>query len=112
MPARNQVAGPEAFAGELIYQGVASTASHVDFDNTLQGDLTYQLGSHTLGAGFYLGDYRVIAEDSSLVFPVDANGNQTSDQLLLALLEKPDRREPSTRSRKTITNSISASSGR
>ena len=66
-------------AGELIYQGVASTASHVDFDNTLQGDLTYQLGNHTLGAGFYFGEYRVIAEDSSLVFPVDANGNQTSD---------------------------------
>ena len=66
-------------AGELIYQGVASTASHVDLDNTLQGDLTYQLGSHTLGAGFYFGEYRVTAEDSSLVFPVDANGNQTSD---------------------------------
>jgi hypothetical protein len=66
-------------AGELIYQGVASTASHVDFDNTLQGDLTYQLGGHTLGAGFYFGEYRVIAEDSSLVFPVDANGNQISD---------------------------------
>jgi hypothetical protein len=66
-------------AGELIYQGVASTATHVDFDNTLQGDLTYQLGSHTLGAGFYFGEYRVIAEDSSLAFPVDANGNQTSD---------------------------------
>ena len=65
--------------GELIYQGVASTASHSDFDNTLQADVTYQLGSHTLGAGFYLGEYRVVAEDSSLVFPVDENGNQTSD---------------------------------
>jgi len=66
-------------AGELIYEGVASTASHTDFDNTLQGDMTYQLGSHTLGAGFYFGEYRVIAENSSLVFPVDANGNQTSN---------------------------------
>jgi outer membrane receptor for ferrienterochelin and colicin len=66
-------------AGELIFQGVASTANHVDFDNTLQSDLTYQLGSHTLGTGFYFGEYRVIAEDSSLVFPVDENGNQTSD---------------------------------
>jgi len=66
-------------AGELIYQGVASTATHSDLDNTVQGDFIYQLGSHTLGAGFYLGEYRVIAEDSSLVFPVDANGNQTSD---------------------------------
>ena len=55
--------------GELIYQGVASTAFHSDLDNTLQGDLTYQLGAHTLGAGFYLGEYGVEADDSSLVFP-------------------------------------------
>jgi outer membrane receptor protein involved in Fe transport len=65
-------------AGELIFQGVASTASHDDLDNTLQGDLTYKLGNHTLGTGFYLGEYRVIADDTSLVFPADANGNQTS----------------------------------
>ena len=32
-----------------------------------------------VGAGFYFGEYRVIAEDSSLVFPVGANGNQTRD---------------------------------
>src|SRR5208283_279599 len=65
--------------GELIYQGVASTATHSDLDNTVQGDFTYQLGSHTLASGFYIGEYRVIAENSSLVFPVDADGNQTSD---------------------------------
>jgi outer membrane receptor protein involved in Fe transport len=65
-------------AGELIFQGVASTASHNDLDNTLQGDITYKTGSHTIGSGFYLGEYRVIADDTSLVFPVDANGNQTS----------------------------------
>jgi outer membrane receptor protein involved in Fe transport len=65
--------------GELIYQGVASTASHKDLDNTLEADVTYQCGSHTLSTGFYLGEYRVNADDSSLVFPVDANGNQSSD---------------------------------
>lgn len=65
-------------AGELIFEGVASTASHNDLDNTLEGDLTYKLGSHTLGTGFYFGEYRVIADDTSLVFPVDENGNQTS----------------------------------
>jgi outer membrane receptor protein involved in Fe transport len=65
-------------AGELIFQGVASTASHSDLDNTLQGDLVYKTGSHTLGTGFYLGEYNVTADDTSLVFPVDANGNQTS----------------------------------
>ena len=66
-------------AGELIYQGVASTASHSDLDNTLQGDLTWKRGAHTLGTGFYLGVYRVIADDNSLVFPVDVNGAQTSN---------------------------------
>ncbi|HEX4157731.1 MAG TPA: TonB-dependent receptor, partial [Rhizomicrobium sp.] len=66
-------------AGELIYQGVASTASHKDFDNTVQGDLTYILGRHTLGTGFYFGSYDVTADDSSRVFPVDLSGNQTSD---------------------------------
>jgi TonB dependent receptor/Carboxypeptidase regulatory-like domain/TonB-dependent Receptor Plug Domain len=54
--------------GELIYQGVASTAFHSDLDNTLQGDLTYKLGDHTLGAGGYLGEYGVESDDNSLVF--------------------------------------------
>lgn len=66
-------------AGELIYQGVASRASHSDFDNTLQGDANWKLGPHTLGAGFYAGAYHVVADDSSLVFPADAAGDQTSD---------------------------------
>jgi hypothetical protein len=56
--------------GELIYQGVASTAFHSDLDNTLQGDVTYQLGAHRLGAGGYLGEYGVESDDNSLVFPV------------------------------------------
>ena len=65
--------------GELIYQGVASTASHHDIDNTLQADLGYTTGRHTISAGFYLGGYDVTADDNSLVFPVAASGAQTSD---------------------------------
>ena len=65
--------------GELIYQGVASTASHEDHDVTLEGDLSFALKSHTLGTGFYLGQYRVTANDSSLVFPADDAGNPLSD---------------------------------
>jgi len=65
--------------GELIYQGVASTASHDDHDYTLEGDLSLVRGAHTLGSGFYVGDYRVSANDSSLVFPADADGAQLSD---------------------------------
>ena len=64
--------------GELIFQGVASNASHADVDNTLHGDLTYRTGRHTIGTGFYLGEYHVRAGDTSLVFPVDTSGNQTS----------------------------------
>ena len=58
--------------GELIYQGVASTASHVDHDHTFQGDLTYAFGAHTAGTGVYIADYRVSVNDASLVFPFDA----------------------------------------
>ncbi|HUB98145.1 MAG TPA: TonB-dependent receptor, partial [Stellaceae bacterium] len=54
------------------------TASHHDFDNTLQGDVTYRRGSHTIGTGFYVGSYRVMVDDTTLSFPVDADGNQTS----------------------------------
>src|ERR1700678_2994121 len=58
--------------GELIYQGVASTAFHSDLDNTLQTDVTYKLGDHTLGAGGYLGEYGVESDDNSLVFTLPA----------------------------------------
>ena len=66
-------------AGELIYQGVASTASHADVDNTLQGDLAVQSGAHAIGTGFYLGQYRVAADDASLVFPIDAATGRALD---------------------------------
>ncbi len=62
--------------GELLYQGVASTAFHADFDNTLQGDATYQLNSHELSAGFYFGEYGVEADDASMVFKVLPDGSQ------------------------------------
>ncbi|HTT74971.1 MAG TPA: TonB-dependent receptor [Candidatus Binataceae bacterium] len=62
--------------GELLYQGVAATAFHSDVDNTLEGDLTYQLGHHTLGTGFYLGEYGVESDSNTLVFPVNSAGVQ------------------------------------
>jgi hypothetical protein len=65
--------------GELVYQGVASTATHNDVDNTLEGDITWKRRDHTIGTGFYFGVYRVIADDRSLVFPANAAGMQTSD---------------------------------
>ena len=65
-------------AGELIYQGVASLATHVDHDLTLEGGVRYALGAHALDAGFYVGRYSVTASDDSLVFPAAADGSQTS----------------------------------
>jgi outer membrane cobalamin receptor len=71
--------------GELIYQGVASTAAHEDHDYTLEGDLGFTLGPHTLGTGFYAGEYRVAANDSSLVFPANDALEQLSDTPITVL---------------------------
>jgi hypothetical protein len=71
--------------GELLYQGVASQALHEDRDNTLEGDLRDVCGAHTLGAGFYVGAYGVENSDDSLVFPADANGQQTGAEPLRVL---------------------------
>ncbi|MGH7778617.1 MAG: TonB-dependent receptor [Candidatus Binataceae bacterium] len=56
--------------GDLIYQGVSSNVFTSDLSNTLQGDLTYRAGTHTLRGGFYLGEYGVESDQSSQVFPI------------------------------------------
>jgi hypothetical protein len=75
--------------GELIYQGVASTATHQDIDHTLEGDVTAQVGQHTIGAGFYAGAYRVTVNDSSLVFPLLLDGDLSRPAGLGALPSPP-----------------------
>lgn len=57
--------------GDLIYQGVSSNVFTSDLSNTIQGDLTYRLGGHSLRAGFYLGEYGVESDQTSQVFPID-----------------------------------------
>ncbi len=71
--------------GDLIYQGIASNSFHSEWDNSLQTDVSrvvdfsdYGLGSHNLGAGFYLGEYGVELDDTSLTFP-GKNGKQTGN---------------------------------
>ncbi len=61
--------------GDLIYQGIASHSFHSEFDNSLQTDVSRKfdltesgLGTHDLGAGFYLGEYGVELDDTSLTF--------------------------------------------
>ncbi|MGH7747109.1 MAG: TonB-dependent receptor plug domain-containing protein, partial [Candidatus Dormibacteria bacterium] len=80
----SQVFNPDQ-AGELVYQGVASQASHEDRDNTLEGDLRRVSGAHTLEAGLYVGAYGVRNSVDSLVFLADANGQQTSSVPLRVL---------------------------
>jgi outer membrane receptor protein involved in Fe transport len=70
--------------GDLISQGAASDSFHSEFDNTLQTDLSRQFnlhnfGSHNVGTGFYLGEYGVELDSTTLAFPANAAGVQTSN---------------------------------
>jgi outer membrane receptor protein involved in Fe transport len=57
--------------GDLIYQGISSHVFTSDLSNTLQGDVTYRIGSaHALRGGFYFGDYGVESDQTSQVFPI------------------------------------------
>jgi outer membrane receptor protein involved in Fe transport len=65
--------------GDLIYQGVSTRLLDSSFANGAQGDVTYRLNSaHTLRSGFYFNEEGVESRTTSLVFPADADGNQTS----------------------------------
>jgi outer membrane receptor protein involved in Fe transport len=70
--------------GDLIYQGVASNSFRSEFDNTLQTDVSrqfdsHEFGTHNIGTGFYLGEYGVQVDDTTLAFPVNSSGMQTQD---------------------------------
>jgi outer membrane receptor protein involved in Fe transport len=61
--------------GDLIYQGISSNVFTSDLSNTLQGDLTYRWhAGHTVRGGFYLGEYGVESDQTSLVFPATMGG--------------------------------------
>jgi len=74
--------------GDLIYQGVSSNVFTSDLSNTLQGDLTYRLGRHSLRAGFYLGEYGVESDQTSQVFPIDGGEPATTPISVRADLNK------------------------
>ena len=70
---------PDAI-GDLIYNGVASTVGRSNRAGTLQADFATPLGSrNALRYGLYADFQRGLQDNTSLVFPADANGNQTSD---------------------------------
>ncbi|MGN6314156.1 MAG: TonB-dependent receptor [Rhodanobacteraceae bacterium] len=65
--------------GDLVFNGVASTVGRSNRANTLQADFSTPLGeSHLLRYGIYADVERAISNNSSLVFPADADGSQTS----------------------------------
>ncbi len=66
--------------GDLIFNGVASRVDRDIFSNGLALDASYKLNDqHTLRGGFLINAQHATVGTATLVFPVDANGNQTSD---------------------------------
>src|SRR5438034_1513773 len=66
--------------GDLIFNGVASRVDRDIFSNGLALDASYKLtDQHTLRGGFFFTEQHATVGTATLVFPVDANGNQTSD---------------------------------
>jgi hypothetical protein len=66
--------------GDLIFNGVASRVDRDIFSNGIALDASYKLNDqHTLRGGFLINAQHATVGTSTLVFPVDANGNQTSD---------------------------------
>jgi len=65
--------------GDLVFNGVAGTIGRSNRANTLQADFATPFGdSHTVRYGLYVSSEHPTANNTSLVFPADADGNQTS----------------------------------
>ena len=65
--------------GDLVFNGVAGTIERGNRANTLQADFSTPLNdAHTLRYGLYASAEHPLSNNTSLVFPADANGNQTS----------------------------------
>ena len=65
--------------GDLIFNGVASRVDRDILSNGAEFDSSYKLNArHTLRGGFIFTEQYATVDTATLVFPVDANGNQTS----------------------------------
>jgi hypothetical protein len=65
--------------GDLIFNGVASRVDRTILSNGIEFDSSYKLSDqHTLRAGFLFTEQYATIDTVTLVFPVDANGHQTS----------------------------------
>ena len=65
--------------GDLIFNGVAGTIGRSNRADTLQADFSTPFGDrHTVRYGLYASSEHPVSNSTSLVFPADADGNQTS----------------------------------
>jgi outer membrane cobalamin receptor len=65
--------------GDLIFNGVASRVDRDILSNGVEFDASYKLNDeHTLRAGLIFTEQHATNDTVTLVFPVDADGNQTS----------------------------------
>jgi outer membrane receptor protein involved in Fe transport len=66
--------------GDLIFNGVASRVDRAILSNGVEFDSSYKLNDeHTLRGGFIFTEQHATVDTVTLVFPVDDNGNQTSN---------------------------------
>src|SRR6185369_14418254 len=64
--------------GDLIFNGVASRVDRDILSNGIEFDASYKLNDgHTIRGGFLVTEQHATVGTATLVFPVDANGNQT-----------------------------------
>jgi len=69
--------------GDLIFNGVASRVDRDILSNGIEFDASYKLtDQHTLRGGFFFLEEHATVGTATLVFPADADGNQTSDSPL------------------------------
>lgn len=68
------------FDGDLAFTGVASSIDRTALTSGVQIDMSMPYGpDHTVRAGAAYSGTQALIETATAVFPVDANGNQTSD---------------------------------
>jgi hypothetical protein len=66
--------------GDLIFNGVASRIDRDILSNGIELDMSYKLSDqHTLRGGLIFTEQYATINTATLVFPVDENGNQSSD---------------------------------
>jgi outer membrane receptor protein involved in Fe transport len=70
--------------GDLLFNGIAQTASRQSVATGLQGDGSYRFSdANTLRSGFYIQRETTNSYTNSQVLPVDESGIQTSDQPIM-----------------------------